>query len=51
MLLADVSGASVKNLVQVAKMPREGRLPSAMLVGSVNASGLRFSQLNTDARP
>lgn len=49
-VLADVSGDGVTDLVQVAKMPRESRLPSAMLVGSVDAYGLRFSQLDTDTR-
>ena len=45
MVLADVTGDGVPDLVQIAKMPKTLRFRTAVLVGSIDASGLRFREL------
>lgn len=50
MVLADVTGDDVPDLVQIAKIPRTLLFRAGLLVGSIDASGLRFREL-TGHRP
>jgi hypothetical protein len=45
MVLADVTGDGVPDLVQIAKMPKTLQFRGALLTGSINASGLQFHEL------
>lgn len=45
MVLADITGDGVPDLVQVAKIPKTLRFRAAVLVGNLDASGLRFHEL------
>lgn len=45
MVLADVTGDGVPDLVQIAKMPKTLQFRTALLQGSIDASGLRFHEL------
>ena len=49
-VLADVTGDGVPDLVQITKMPKTLNFRTAMLKGSIDASGLRFREL-TGSRP
>lgn len=45
MVLADITGDGVPDLVQVAKMPRTLQFRAPVLRGSIDASGLHFQEL------
>jgi hypothetical protein len=45
MVLADVTGDGVADLLQIAELPRERRFSAGLLKGTLNASGLSFSPL------
>lgn len=45
MVLADITGDGVPDLVQVAKMPKTLQFRAAVLRGSIDASGLHFKEL------
>ena len=45
LVLADVTGDGVPDLVQVAKVPGTLRFRTAVLAGNIDASGLRFHEL------
>jgi len=49
LVLADVTGDGVPDLIQVAKIaePQRIRMRTALLVGRIDASGLRFQSLNS----
>lgn len=49
MVLADVTGDGVPDLVQIAKMPKTLQFRSALLVGSIDASGLRFREVSSES--
>jgi len=42
MVLADVTGDGVPDLVQIAKLPNTLQFRAGFLIGSIDASGLRF---------
>jgi len=46
MVLADVTGDSVPDLVQVAEIQSEQRFRAGLLKGSIDSSGLRFSEFS-----
>lgn len=46
MVLADVTGDGVPDLVQVAKIPHTLRFRTALLIGSIDAAGLTFHALS-----
>lgn len=45
MVLADITGDGVPDLVQVAKMPKTLQFRAAVLRGSIDASGLNFQEI------
>jgi hypothetical protein len=45
MVLADVTGDGVPDLVQIAKMPKTLSFRTVLLAGSIDASGLHFREL------
>ena len=50
MVLADITGDGVPDLVQVAKIPGTLRFRTAVLVGSIDAAGLGFHEI-AESRP
>ncbi|UVJ44850.1 hypothetical protein NVV94_04490 [Pseudomonas sp. LS1212] len=46
MILADITGDGVPDLVQIAEIKKEGRFRAGLLKGTLNTSGLRFSELS-----
>ncbi len=44
MVLADVTGDGLPDLVQIARMPGTRQFRSALLLGSIDTSGLRFGE-------
>lgn len=45
MVVADVTGDGVPDLVQIAEVPEDRHLRAGLLVGSIDVSGLRFREL------
>ncbi|EZO17527.1 hypothetical protein AJ61_06014, partial [Pseudomonas aeruginosa 3574] len=45
MLLADVTGDGVLDLLQVAQLPQQRRFRVGLLAGDIDASGLHFQRI------